>query len=232
MARGNILVVEDDNDVLELIRFNLVKEGYQVYTASTGESGLEQLTSVRPDLILLDLMLPEVDGFEICRLVRKDRATEGIPIIMLTARGSESDIVAGLELGADDYIVKPFSPRVLIARIRAVIRRRKTVAADESSIIAIHGLLIDPEKYEVRHEDHSINLTPAEFRLLQFLARKPGRVFSRYQIVDGIKGPDYPVTERSVDVQIVGLRKRLGRAGSLVETVRGVGYRFKDIYDE
>jgi two-component system alkaline phosphatase synthesis response regulator PhoP len=232
MAREKILVIEDDEDVLELIRYNLNREGYQVLSAETGETGLASASSDNPDLILLDLMLPEIDGFEVCRFLKRDHSTESIPIIMITAKGEESDVVTGLELGADDYITKPFSPRVLIARIRAVLRRRKARTADESAVISIHGLRIDPQKYEIQYETSSPVLTSAEFKLLHFLARKPGRVFSRYQIVDGVKGADYPVTERSVDVQIVGLRRKLGKAGSLIETVRGVGYRFKDIYDE
>jgi two-component system alkaline phosphatase synthesis response regulator PhoP len=232
MAREKILVIEDDEDVLELVRYNLSREGYQVLSAETGETGLASASSEGPDLILLDLMLPEIDGFEVCRSLKRDRSTESIAIIMITARGEEPDIVTGLELGADDYITKPFSPRVLIARIRAVLRRRKAKITDDSGVISIHGLTVDPQKYEVQYEDRSLSLTSAEFRLLHFLARKPGRVFSRYQIVDGVKGADYPVTERSVDVQIVGLRKKLGKAGSLIETVRGVGYRLKDIYDE
>lgn len=232
MAREKILVIEDDEDVLELIRYNLNREGYQVLSAETGEVGLGRTEVEAPDLILLDLMLPETDGFEVCRSLKRDHSTESIPIIMITAKGEESDIVTGLELGADDYITKPFSPRVLIARIRAVLRRRKARTADDSDVISIHGLRIDPQKYETQYEDNSLTLTSAEFKLLHFLARKPGRVFSRYQIVDGVKGADYPVTERSVDVQIVGLRRKLGKAGSLIETVRGVGYRFKDIYDE
>lgn len=232
MAGKKILVIEDDEDVLELVRYNLTREGYEVMSAETGETGLASASSDVPDLILLDLMLPEIDGFEVCRSLKRDRSTESIPIVMITARGEEPDIVTGLELGADDYITKPFSPRVLIARIRAVLRRRKAKATDNSTVISIRGLTIDPQRYEVRYEGRSLSLTSAEFRLLHFLARKPGRVFSRYQIVDGVKGSDYPVTERSVDVQIVGLRRKLGKAGPLIETVRGVGYRFRDIYDE
>ena len=228
MATGHILVVEDELDIQELLQYNLSREGYTVSCAATGEKGLRLAQTKRPDLIVLDLMLPGVDGLEVCRRLKKDPASESIPIVMLTAKGEESDIVAGLELGADDYVTKPFSTKVLVARIRAVLRRRSKPLGDKDEIIRIHSLVIDPRRHEVLVGDEPVQLTYTEFRLLQVLAGRPGWVFTRYQIVDAIRGEDYPVTDRSVDVQVVGLRKKLGAAGKYIETVRGVGYRFKD----
>jgi two-component system alkaline phosphatase synthesis response regulator PhoP len=228
MAKETILVVEDEGDILELIHYNLAKEGYQVIVASSGEEALTATASKVPNLIVLDLMLPGVNGLDVCKILKHDQKTQHIPIIMLTARGEEADIVAGLELGADDYITKPFSPKVLIARIRAVLRRKTIVSREETATIKLHDLVIHPGRHEVLVGEKLIELTFTEFNILLFLARKPGWVFTRYQIVDAVHGDDYPVTERSVDFQIVGLRKKLGAAGSYIETVRGVGYRFKE----
>jgi len=217
--------------VLDLIEFNLSKEGYKTLTAETGEDGLGIATNELPNLIILDLMLPGIDGLGICRTLKKDQKTDFIPIVMLTAKGEESDIITGLELGADDYIIKPFSPKVLIARVRAILRRSRIKIRDEHAKLIIGKLTIDPDRFEVIYYGDRIELTSTEFKLLHLLARKPGRVFSRYQIVDTIKGSDYPVTERSVDVQIVGLRKKLGNAGEYIATIRGIGYKFKDDID-
>jgi two-component system phosphate regulon response regulator PhoB len=189
---------------------------------------LREARSQPPDLILLDLLLPAVDGLSVCKILKSDPATQQIPIVMLTAKTEEADVVAGLELGADDYITKPFSPRVLLARIRAVLRRRLVQSLDDPTSIRVHELVIHPGRHEVLLRGRPIELTFTEFRLLQFLARKPGWAFSRGQIVDAVKGEDYPVTERSVDVQVAGLRKKLGDLGSYIETVRGVGYRFRE----
>ena len=229
MSKETILVVEDEEDIQELVRYNLAKEGHRVLLAGTGEDGLRAARTELPGLILLDLMLPGVDGLEVCRILKAAAKTRHIPVVMLTAKGEESDVVAGLELGADDYITKPFSPKVLIARMRAVLRRRAASSADSGdSPVKAHDLVIHPGRHEVVHRGKSIDLTATEFKLLHFLARRPGWVFTRQQIVDGVKGEDYPVTDRAVDVQIVGLRKKLGSAGDLIETVRGVGYRFKE----
>jgi two-component system phosphate regulon response regulator PhoB len=228
MATERILVVDDEEDLLELIRYNLGKEGYQVRCVSTGEMALREVRSQPPDLILLDLLLPAVDGLSVCKILKNDPETRHIPIVMVTAKTEEADIVTGLELGADDYITKPFSPRVLLARIRAVLRRKLGPSLDDESSIKVHELVIHPGRHEVLLRGQPIELTFTEFRLLQFLARKPGWAFSRGQIVDAVKGEDYPVTERSVDVQVAGLRKKLGDLGSYIETVRGVGYRFKE----
>jgi two-component system alkaline phosphatase synthesis response regulator PhoP len=228
MAKAHVLVVEDEEDILELVRYNLANEGYEVSCVTSGEDALRLVRSRGPDLIVLDLMLPGVDGLEVCKLVRNDPKTQNIPIIILTARGEEADIVTGLELGADDYMVKPFSPRVLIARVRAVLRRRAKGPAPADTIIRVHNMVIDPGRHEVSVGDKRVELTYTEFGVLHLLARHPGWVFSRSRIVDAVRGEDYPVTDRAVDVQIVGLRKKLGPSGRHIETVRGVGYRLKE----
>ncbi len=228
MTNEQILVVDDEEDILELVRYNLDREGYRVTGAITGEDALKKALSKRFDLIVLDLMLPGMDGLAVALKLKNHADTRHIPIVMLTAKGEEADIVTGLELGADDYITKPFSPRVLIARIRAVIRRDRRKAKDNKSIIKIHDLTIHPGRRSVLVGSHPIELTFSEFQVLYFLAKRPGWVFTRYQIVDAVRGSDYPVTDRSVDVQIVGLRKKLGRCGDYIETVRSVGYRFRE----
>lgn len=228
MAREEILVVEDEESILELVTFNLTKEGYQVDGVTTGEKALDSARTGSPDLIVLDLMLPGVDGLEVCRRLKNDPRTEQIPIVMLTAKSEEADIVTGLELGADDYVTKPFSPRVLLARIRAVLRRQGEEVPDENAVIRVHDLTIDPGRHEALLDEEKLDLTYTEFRLLHLLARRPGWVFTRNQIIDAIRGPDYPVTDRSVDVQVAGLRKKLGEAGDYIETVRGVGYKLKE----
>ncbi|MBU4186383.1 MAG: response regulator transcription factor, partial [Proteobacteria bacterium] len=190
---------------------------------------LQKAASEKPDLIVLDLMLPGIDGLEVTKILKSDSKTLHIPIIMLTAKGEEADIVAGLELGADDYITKPFSPRILIARVRAVIRRKdKSKKDNDLETIQIHNILINPRKREILAKNKPIDLTFTEFQILYYLAKRPGWVFTRFQIVDAVRGDDYPVTDRSVDVQIVGLRKKLGLCGKYIETVRGVGYRFRE----
>jgi two-component system phosphate regulon response regulator PhoB len=229
MATERILVVDDEEDLLELVRYNLSKEGYHVQCVASGELAIQAATTQLPDLILLDLMLPVVDGLDVCKSLKSNPKTQHIPIMMVTAKTAEADVVSGLELGADDYITKPFSPRVLLARIRAVLRRQHSAAdGEDPAAIRVHELLIHPGRHEVLLRGQPVELTFTEFRLLQFLARKPGWAFSRTQIVDAVKGEDYPVTERSVDVQVAGLRKKLGEMGGYIETVRGVGYRFKE----
>lgn len=228
MAKEKILVIDDEEDILELVRYNLAKEGYHVFCVPSGELALKKALEENPDLILLDLMLPGVDGLDVCKRLKSDPLTSAIPIVMLTAKGEDADIVSGLELGADDYVTKPFSPRVLLARIKTALRRRKQEEPDESSIVKIRELMINPARHEVLVKNSPMTLTATEFRILHFLARRPGWVFTRDQIISAVKGDDYPVTERSVDVQIVGLRKKLGSAGNYIETVRGVGYRFRE----
>jgi two-component system phosphate regulon response regulator PhoB len=223
-----ILVIEDEESIRELIRYNLQREGWRVVDVRTGEEGLASLRSISTDIILLDLMLPGLDGLEVCRRLKRDPATAGIPVVMLTARGEESDVVAGLELGADDYVTKPFSPKVLVARIKAVLRRRQEPEAIRGELIRTGRVVIHRGKREVRVDDNPVDLTFSEFELLSLLASRPGWVFTRDRIVEAVRGDDYHVTDRAVDVQVVGLRRKLGAAGSLIETVRGVGYRFRE----
>ena len=225
--KSTILVIDDEEDIRELIRYNLSKEGYRVECAMSGEEGLEILKSLIPDMIILDLMLPGIDGLEVCRQIKSEQNLKQVPVIMVTARGDEPDIVAGLELGADDYVSKPFSPKVLLARVKSVFRRGRGASIDADEILTQDGLVVNPKRREVRVDNQLTELTNTEFKLLHFLMRQPGLVFTRDQIVEGVHGDDYPVTDRSVDVQVVGLRKKLGLYGAQVETVRGVGYRFK-----
>jgi two-component system, OmpR family, alkaline phosphatase synthesis response regulator PhoP len=229
VAKGLILIVDDEEDILELVRYNLEKEGYKVISALSGETAIQLARSEAPDLMVLDLMLPGIDGLDVCRILKNDPKTNSISIIMLSAKGEEADVVSGLELGADDYISKPFSPRVLLARVKSALRKSKTTAqvAPESSL-RIEGLVIDPKRHEVSIDNALIELTHTEFKLLHFLALQPGYVFTRDQIVNAIHGHDYPVTDRSIDVQVVGLRKKLLEYEKYIETVRGVGYRFKE----
>lgn len=228
MDKETILVVDDEEDILELVRFNLSREGFSILCAATGEAAWKILKANRIDLLVLDLMLPGMDGLELTRRLRKEPRTQKIPIIMLSAKGEEADIVTGLELGADDYVTKPFSPRVLIARVRAVLRRHLPAPEAEDEVLEIYDLAIHPGRRTVTVNGEPVDLTYTEFQVLFFLAKRPGWVFTRTQIVDAVRGDDYPVTDRSVDVQIVGLRKKLGASGQYIETVRGVGYRFKE----
>jgi two-component system phosphate regulon response regulator PhoB len=228
MPHETILVIEDEEDILELIRYNLEREGYRVVCAESGEKGLEIARRQRPDLLLLDLMLPGLDGLEVCKRLKTDSSIATLPIVMVTARGEEADVVTGLELGAEDYVTKPFSPRVLVARVRAVLRRRRETPVDDVAVIRTHEIEIHPGRHTVSVDGTAVDLTATEFKILHFLAKRPGWVFTRYQIVDGIRGPNYPVTERSIDVQIVALRRKLGERGAIIETVRGVGYRFTE----
>jgi two-component system phosphate regulon response regulator PhoB len=227
MSKPAILVVDDEEDIRELVELNLRREGYSVLTCETGEQALEQAAREMPDLIVLDLMLPGIDGLEVCKRLKSEAKTRRIAVVMLTAKGEEADIVTGLELGADDYVTKPFSGKVLVARVRRLLRRSQD-EADERSVVSIHELTIDPSRHEVLVAGQAVTMTLTEFNILHLLARRPGRVFTRYQIVDSIHGSDYLVTDRAVDVQIVSLRKKLGPCAKYLDTVRGVGYRFLD----
>ncbi len=229
-----VLLVEDEDDIRELMQYNLLKEGYQVIAVGSGEEALEVVGRRVPDLVVLDLMLPGMDGLNVCRRLRGNVRTQSLPILVVSARGEEADVVAGLNLGADDYLTKPFSPRVLVARTRAVLRRS---AASENAIpmdaipehsFQVHDLVIHPGRHQAIFRDRTIDLTSTEFRVLAFLAAKPGWVYTRQQILDGVHGTNYAITDRAIDVQIVGLRKKLGEAGQYIETVRGVGYRFRE----
>ncbi len=227
MGNEKVLIVEDEEDILELLRYNLVRNGFRPIGARAGEEALKKLETDFFDVILLDLMLPGIDGLEVCRLIKQNNRLKSIPVVMITAKGEESDIVAGLELGADDYIVKPFSPAVVLARIRTVLRRKWVKKNNEESPLDVDCFRIHPGRREVFVNDVKIELTNLEFLVLYLLMKKPGWVFTRYQIVEGVRGGPYPVTDRSVDVVIVGLRKKLGEYGDRIETVRGVGYRFR-----
>jgi len=229
----SILIVEDEADIRHLLSHNLAREGYQVTDAASGEEALRLVAVQAPDLILLDLMLPGVDGLTVCRKLRGRTESAAVPIIMLTAKGEETDIVSGLNAGANDYVTKPFSPKVRLARIRAVLRRpaiaEAAISSDQGAeVIQIHNLKIHLGRHEVLVDGEPVELSATEFRLLHFLARRPGWVFTRQQILDGLHGDKHAITDRAVDVQVVGLRRRLGSAAGCIETVRGVGYRFKE----
>lgn len=245
-----ILVVDDETPILELIKYNLQKEGFSVLTAENGAKALERAKNDNPDLVLLDLMLPDMSGFDICHILRNDKSTSKIPIIMATAKTDDMDVVSGLDLGADDYITKPFSPKVLMARVRSVLRRVQegSLAAGNSKgnvepdgTVKVHGLKIIPDKFEVSYNGKIIVFSATEFAILLHLAKHPGRVFPRQQIINDIKGETYPATERSIDVQILNIRKKLVDATgnslfqNIIETVRGVGYRMieeQEVADE
>ena len=228
MASEIILIVDDEEDIVELIKYNLVQEGYAVLTAGTGEQAIKIASQKSVDLMVLDLMLPGIDGLEVTRFLRNQPTTANLPIVMVTAKGEESDVITGLELGANDYISKPFSPKVLIARIRAILRRRRKDGGDVPDIRQEGDLVIDHKRHVVTLKGKPVELTLSEFALLSFLSGKKGWVFTRNQIVDAIHGDNYAVTQRSIDVIIVGLRKKLKDYATVIETVRGVGYRFRE----
>ena len=222
----SILIIEDDKDIVEMLSFHLKKNNYTILYSYNGEDGLTTARENNPDLILLDLMLPGIHGLDVCRIIKSDQKTKNIPIIMLTAMGQEDDIVKGLETGGDDYITKPFSLDIISARIKAVLRRSNIKKDKLIKSINIHGVIIRPRSREVIIDNKNINLTFTEFQILFLLASHPGWVFTRYQIIDKIRGDSYPVTDRSVDFQIVGLRKKIGKKGKHIMTIRGVGYKF------
>ncbi|MGV7220048.1 MAG: response regulator [Nitrospinales bacterium] len=223
-----IYIIEDEEDIAKLIIYNLSLEGYKVGHFETGEDGLNAIINDLPDLVLLDLMLPGMSGFQICREMKSNPKAKNIPIIMVTAKGEEEDIVKGLELGAEDYITKPFSPKVLIARVKTSLRRLEKKPQGKDDIIEIRELKIHLGKHAVTISGKPVDLTPSEFQILHLLSSKIGWVFTRSQIVDAIRGDDYAVTDRTVDFQMVGLRKKLGPMGEDIETVRGIGYRFRE----
>jgi two-component system alkaline phosphatase synthesis response regulator PhoP len=230
MKKTSILIIEDDESIQELIAYHLEKEGLQIRRISHGSQALLEIGAHPPDLIVLDLMLPGVAGDEICRHLKANEETRHIPVVMVTAKNAEKDIVHGLELGADDYIPKPFSPKVLVARVKALLRRPRS-APEKSDArnrpVKFGDLAIDPRRHEVLLAGRPVELTLTEYKILVFLTQKPGWVFTRPQIVEAVRGDAYNVTDRSVDVIVFGLRKKLGERGDLIETVRGVGYRFR-----
>ncbi len=226
-----IQVIEDDPDIVELLRYNLAQEGYQVSASGDGVSGLAQLKKAPPDLLVLDLMLPKLSGLEICKEIRRDRQLERMPIIMLTARGEEADRVSGLELGADDYVTKPFSPREFVARVKALLRRTEPVSQPERPI-QVGPLFIDPGAFRVTKDGDNLSLTALEFRLLYFLAARPNRVFSRDRLLDAVWGSDRYVTPRSVDVYVRRLREKVETNPDkpvFLKTMRGAGYMFENV---
>lgn len=228
MTDPAILLVEDDTDNREALAHNLRGAGFDVVGTGTGELGLEAAREKSFDLVILDLMLPGLNGMEVCKELRSRSRTQSVPIIMLTARGADDDVIGGLEIGADDYLTKPVSPRVLLARVKSLLRRASEGNGASGGLIERGELSIDFERRRVSLRKVPVVLTRTEFRLLYSLAARPGKVFTRREIVVAVHGEDYPVTERSVDVQVVGLRKKLGAVGEKIETVRGVGYRFSD----
>jgi len=232
MAKKKILVVEDDRDISELITYNLEREGYEIACLYDGSQVVDFVHKRKPEMIILDLMLPEVDGIEICRTLKSDAATKHIPIVMLTAKSEEADVVVGLQMGADDYIPKPFSPKVLVARIKAITRR--TADIQQSSVgtentRSFGDFKIDLLKHKISYKNQEVRLTSIEFDIVEFLSRSPGRVWSREQILDNVWKEGKFIIDRAVDVHVRGLRKKLGVADDYIETVRGVGYRFKDV---
>ncbi|MDG2196148.1 MAG: response regulator [SAR324 cluster bacterium] len=227
MEDAQILIVEDEEDILDVLKYNLHKAGYRTLEAPNGETARNLIREATPNLILLDLMLPGINGLDLCKILKKDGATKGIPIVMLTAKSSEEDIVAGLEMGAEDYVVKPFSPRILLARIQNILLRNQKSIPEEGSSLKCGSLEIHPARHLALVDGQPVLLTTTEFRILHFLARHPGWVYTRDQIIDATHGENYIVTDRAIDVQIVGLRKKLGESGNLIETVRGIGYRFQ-----
>jgi two-component system phosphate regulon response regulator PhoB len=227
MAKANILVVEDEGAILELITYNLKKEGFEVTGITSGEEALRVIPVLQPDLVVLDLMLPGLDGMEVCKFIKQNPQIAQTHVLMLTAKGDDTDIVTGLELGADDYMTKPFSPQVLKARIKAVLRRGLN-KEPVGHVLNVPNLSIHPGKREVRVMGEPVSLTNMEFKILHFLAAHRGWAYTRAQIVAGVRGDNFAVTDRSVDTLIVGLRKKLGPCSHQVETVRGVGYRFKE----
>jgi two-component system alkaline phosphatase synthesis response regulator PhoP len=228
MALKKILVIEDEADIREVVEYNLKREGYRVACVGDGDEGVKAARAMAPDLVLLDLMLPGLDGIEVCRRFKGDSVTADIPIIMVTAKGEESDIVLGLGVGADDYITKPFSPRELVARVKAVMRRSPLKGIiDAQDRIALGDFVIDINRHEVLVSGKPVDLTPSELRLLHLLASHPGRVFTRDQLLSRVIGEGAYVIDRNIDVHIRGVRKKLGTHKDLIETVRGVGYRFR-----
>ena len=229
MSQGKIVVVEDEADIREILEYTLDREGFQVVCAEDGKRGLETTRKNLPDLVLLDLMLPEMDGLEVCRRLKADEETSEVAVVMLTAKGEESDIVLGLGLGADDYVLKPFRPKELVARIKAVLRRASRTPTPEERL-SIGPLRIDPVRHKVSTEESGdIALTATEFKILQLLARQPGRVFTRSQILSEARGENAMAFERSVDAHVRSIRKKLGEHRDLVETVHSIGYRFAEL---
>lgn len=242
MNKKKILAIEDEDDIRELLRYNIEKHGYEFYGAASGESGWNKIKDIKPDLVLLDLMLPGIDGLEVCQRIKTELGSEAMPVIMLTARGEEGDIVKGLEMGADDYMTKPFSVKVLFARIAKIFRTLPSNSEGsldstqtspsnqdlDKDVFESNGIRMDIARHEVKVAELAIQLTSSEFKALSVFLQSQGRVFTRNQIMEKVHGEGYVVSERAIDVMIVGLRKKLGEVGACIETIRGIGYRLMD----
>ena len=228
MGRSKIVVIEDEPDIVEVMCYNLQREGYQVSSTTRGDEGLELVRNQSPALVLLDLMLPGMDGLTVCQQIKSDPLTRATPIIIVSAKGEESDVVIGLGLGADDYIAKPFSPREMLARVKAVLRRGPLQDEQKKDRIVAKDLVIDPSRHEVRASGKLVRLTATEFKLLHQLASQPGRAYSREQLLNRVVGEGVVVVDRNIDVHIRSVRKKLGNLGEMIQTIRGVGYRFVD----
>jgi len=224
--KGTILVIDDEKDLVELVRCNLEREGYDVIGASDGQTGLDIASRLKVDLVVLDLMLPGMDGLDVCRSLRTDNRTGRVPVLMLTARATEADKIVGLELGADDYVTKPFSPRELLARVKALLRRTAQ-QSQPAEVLRLGELLIDVDRHEVTYDGRTVDLTATEFRILQYMAQRPGRVLSRDDLIDSALGRDEPVLDRTIDVHVTAIRRKLGAGAEMLETVRGFGYRLR-----
>ena len=240
--KKTILIVDDEEPIRQLIKYNLEREGFKTLQACNAIKALEKTLSEKIDLIILDLMLPDMSGLEVCRILKNDAKTTCIPVVMVTAKTEDADIVYGLEIGADDYVTKPFSPKILIARVKSVLRRAKQNAQDceknrkglTKTEIFAHDIKVCPLSHKAFKNGNTLILTASEFGLLHFMVQFPGQVFSRQQIINALKGDNYPVTERAIDVLVLALRRKLDEAGGnpdLIETLRGVGYRLKDLED-
>jgi two-component system phosphate regulon response regulator PhoB len=226
MAKQKVLIIEDEQSLSDVLKYNMEKEGFDVDVAADGQEGLRRAQAILPDLVILDLMLPQIEGYEVCRQLRSDPKTQSTRILMLTARGDEVDEIVGFSMGADDYVTKPFKIKPLIHRVKALLRRGHS-AEGGADHIALHGLEIDRVRYTARADGQDLHLTPTEFRLLWTLLRNPGRPFSRNELMDRCRGEDANALERTIDVHVRSLRQKLGPRGELIETVRGVGYRFR-----
>jgi len=227
MTRPKILIIEDERALNQVLTYNLQREGYETLVAYDGQEGLRKAQTLLPDVVLLDLMLPVVDGLDVCRRLRSGEQTRKIPILMLTAKGEETDQLVGFSLGADDYVTKPFSVKVLLQRIKAV-QRRFQGEEEPANVIDHLGVRLDRVRHQVSIHGKPIELTPTEFRLLECFLRQPGRAFTRPQLMDAAMGDEAVVLERTIDVHVKSLRRKLGREGDLIETVRGLGYRFRE----
>jgi two-component system, OmpR family, phosphate regulon response regulator PhoB len=227
MSKQTILIIEDERALVEVLTYNLRKEGFEVQSATDGQDGLRKAQTNLPDLVILDLMLPIVEGLEVCRVLKTGARTRDIPLLILTARSEEIDEVVGFQMGADDYVTKPFKIKPLIQRIKALLRRKKN-ATSEGEVVAAAGIEINRTQHRASVAGVELTLTPTEFRLLWALVRQPGRAFSRHELMEAAMGDDALVLERTIDVHVKSLRQKLGDKADQIETVRGVGYRFRE----